>query len=244
MAIGPSGLANFPSLSSTYTARIPPNGSKVMPYLADLTLGDVDIDLTVQQQQGYIDIVQSVFIDASDCDCSVGIDIPGTRQKIVIPPRHQGFVPMLTPSAPKFSITAETPITTDGIVRALFLNVPMPVAVWPAFTAGLDPATGAQIVTPGPTQDDLSLTTVITVASASTALIAANTGRYFMRIFAPTGGDVWINPTGGTAAVGGAGCFRVPAGSLYETAWNAPCKQACTYFCTVAGLTLNVWTGG
>ena len=72
------------------------------------------------------------------------------------------------------------------------------------------------------------------VAGASTALMAANASRQAMKIQAPPAADLWINELGGTAASGGADCFSIPAGSLYEP--HVASRAAVAYWCATAGL--------
>lgn len=60
----------------------------------------------------------------------------------------------------------------------------------------------------------------IAVAATAQQLAAANAARKGLRAQNISAGDLWINETGGTAAVDGAGSFKVAAGASFEVATN------------------------
>ncbi len=80
-----------------------------------------------------------------------------------------------------------------------------------------------------------------TVAASSTQLWAANTSRTAWTIQAPQSADVWINPLGGAASIGGADCFRIPAGGYAKSTAGGVETSAFTYYCATAGLELAAY---
>ncbi len=80
-----------------------------------------------------------------------------------------------------------------------------------------------------------------TVAATSTQLWAVNASRTAWTIQAPQSADVWINPLGGTASIGGADCFRIPAGGTAKSAASGIETSALTYYCATGGLELAAY---
>lgn len=60
----------------------------------------------------------------------------------------------------------------------------------------------------------------IAAAGAAQPLAAANAARKGLRVQNISAGDLWINETGGTAAVDGAGSFKLAVGASFEVATN------------------------
>lgn len=132
---------------------------------------------------------------------------------------------------------------------------------WPAFPDGNGGAASAAssvvvtntVTVTDPTLEDLvaALTPQVTlvshstttVATTSTALMAASPSRRYLLIQAPRAADLWINPLGNAASIDGADCFLIPANSSYESGayiWNS----AINYFCATGGLNLSAVEGG
>ncbi len=90
-------------------------------------------------------------------------------------------------------------------------------------------STGALIVTgstgggssgPTPLPAGTNRSGTITTGGTAQQLAAANTSRLSLTGQNISAGDLWINETGGTAAVNGAGSYRIPAGSAFSVATN------------------------
>lgn len=86
----------------------------------------------------------------------------------------------------------------------------------------------------------LATHSLVTVASVSTALMAANASRQYLYVKAPETADLWINPRGGASSVGGADCMKIPQGTFYESN-NFVTSSAITYFCVTAALQVTAF---
>ena len=185
--------------------------AKCLPYVVpfDTNSSTVELlDLTNIQATGNIDQIQAVFIDNSANTVSFTLRTNVLLQNIVIPPQSQAFVPVLSLKPTVLTFTAGG---SSANVPIFLINVPMPLAIWNAVSSGGGGGSGASPVTLS------SLSVVSPNPAASFAIAAANPARKYLEISAPASADLWINPVGGTASVGGADCIRIPAGALYES---------------------------
>ncbi len=103
------------------------------------------------------------------------------------------------------------------------------------------PAGTNTIGTVGPTPRVPVSGSTTTVAASSTQLWPPNAARAAWTIAAPLPVDVWINPLGGTASVGGVDCFRIPAGGYARSTAGACETSAFTYYCATGGLPLAAY---
>lgn len=88
--------------------------------------------------------------------------------------------------------------------------------------------------TPGGTPTSRSL---VTVATTSTQLMAANASRKYFKIAAPQTQGVWLNFIGGTAAPNGADSYFLGAAQIWETSTPNYVTQAkISYYSTAASL--------
>jgi hypothetical protein len=252
--VGPTNSGNFPA-TPIFNALIPREGPRMVPFDVDFpTINQLDIDLTLMVQQKRMSVVQSVFIDASQCNASVSLQVVGTDLTIEVQEFTQGFYPLLVPSSPKFICTS----ASTGAAKLIFMNVPVPASVWNS-TASSGTFTGTitdPVVATAPASGDVPLLSsqaggitaltlaTITATGASQSLVAAAAagGRTFIRIAAPLAEECWVNPTGGAAGVSADGCFMLPAGAIYENPPGMSVFQAWSVFATTAGSKINVWT--
>lgn len=79
----------------------------------------------------------------------------------------------------------------------------------------------------------------ITTAGVAQQLAAANAERLGWRLQNTSAADLWFNDTGGSASVGGAGCFKVAAGGYYETAPGGASVAAISIYGATAGQTFS-----
>lgn len=232
-----------------YNALVPKEGPKMVPFRLNFpTQSSYDIDMTQTMQQQQISVIQSVFIDARLCDAPITLQVFGTDIVIETAAQTQGFFPLLVPMNAKFTISSAS---TDA-AEVIFINVPIPASVWSTANAGGSVAISGPVAADAPAAGAVPL--LIAQAggvaswidhSAATANPAASTplmpavsagARYFVRIKAPETADLWVNPKGGTAAVAGAGCFKIPQGALYENFPGESVWEAWSYFCATTGV--------
>ncbi len=106
----------------------------------------VRVDLTQQQEAGYLSNVQSVYIDASACTGPVSLQgaLAG-GMNITLPGGWQGYFPFMQSNPPVFILSS----TGTGVAKVNFVNAPLPPITWPSVggTFKFDPSTGFLEVT-------------------------------------------------------------------------------------------------
>ena len=121
-----TGALNY---SNPQNQLVPDEGPKAIPLLIDFSgaTTEWDVDLTNQQQQQYISMIQTLFIDASLSADDVFVTFPITGQKIQAKAGTQGYYNVLCPNPPRMMFTG----TADTQVIPVFLiNVPIAGVVW------------------------------------------------------------------------------------------------------------------
>jgi hypothetical protein len=108
--------------------RNPKEGPKVIPLNLDFAaLVTYTIDLTTQQYQTRISMVQTVYVDASGTDSQIEITVRNVNQVIIAKGRTQGYYSILAPAPTILDISS----LADAIVPVHLINVPIAGAVWP-----------------------------------------------------------------------------------------------------------------
>lgn len=74
--------------------------------------------------------------------------------------------------------------------------------------------------------------TIVSASGASQQIMAANAARHSLTIINSGNANCGVNPTGGTAAIGGAGTFTLIPGAIYNP--RIPTLSAVTVICTAA----------
>lgn len=236
---------------------MPANGKvSAVPYSLNFsTSPSYYVDFTISQWQGAITNIQSVYIDNSGNSGLVTFQDNLSGQSISVPAGAQAYLPLIVPNPPTLTISSPA---GNSIVNMIFFNVPFPLDVWfpngssatvvngamqtvdvniAAIAAGTKTATIAPYA---PTLVSHSTTTPVT--PASTLLMNANLNRRYLLVQAPTTADLWINPTGGTASVGGADCVRIPSGAMYENSFGIWTNQI-NYYCASGSLEITAFEG-
>lgn len=131
---------NFPTQAGSYldipvfNALFPKEGGKVVPITLDFTTNTaILVDLTLMQQRGYINIIQSVFIDNSANSVPVLFSFNGSNMPLRVPGNSQAVLPIFMSNPPRFTATC----SGGNVVPIILANIPMPAAVWNA-TAAFD----------------------------------------------------------------------------------------------------------
>jgi hypothetical protein len=92
-----------------------------------------EFDLLQEMTQSSTDFIQCVYVDNSYNPGVAMLQNATTRQSITIPPYSQGFVPLVAARDYKFRLTfvdRTGQFQARGFVDLVFLNTPMPSAVW------------------------------------------------------------------------------------------------------------------
>lgn len=126
---------------------IPQGGLSCLLATNDFAINSaVRVDLTQQQEAGYLSNVQSIYMDASDCTGPVSLQGANAGgMNITLPGGWQGYFPFMQSNPPVFILSSGG----AGTAKVYFVNAPLPPITWP--TAGgtfpFDPSTGFLQVT-------------------------------------------------------------------------------------------------
>lgn len=108
---------------------IPKGGPAIIPATLDFTnTARIVIDGEQVVSTGKIEFLQGVYIDNADNVDALTFTIQTTGQRLICPPRSQGYFAILTTNPPK--IVAETPQGGTKIISVDFYNVPIQSMVW------------------------------------------------------------------------------------------------------------------
>lgn len=115
------------SLQNQY---VPANGKVLaVPVYLDFTdSGTIALDLSVMITRGFIDMVQTIYIDASNLAQALVIQVDGSNQSLPIKPATAGYYTILMPNPAKCTFVSTV---GGGRIGLFFMNVPIPGAVWP-----------------------------------------------------------------------------------------------------------------
>ena len=154
-------------------APMPPSetggGPKALPIDFDFTaVGSVTHYLTLENEQGVIDFVQSVWIDNSANAQALTLVFGGTNQKIVCRAGAQGMFPVLSVNPVRLTISSTIDPTAVGSIA--LINVPM------AYTENGPISVTANISTIT-TVTAFDVSGFIAAGGTSQALLAANANR-------------------------------------------------------------------
>lgn len=211
------------------TGKEPKSGSKAIPVTYDFSqAASFTTDLTAQKLQGKLTIFQSVYIDNSNNNQPITVQMSGLNQKISIPAQYQGIFPVFVSDQPVFFVSSQG----SGTALVAFSNAHLPPAVWP--TVPNPVSVSGAIQTNDPTLDATvtgnRVQTLMkpaavsytdhsgTVAAANTSqvLMAANPARIgflVMNVDEVNLEEVGINLTGAAASIGNAGTVTLAASS-------------------------------
>jgi hypothetical protein len=111
-----------------FNAIVPREGPKALAITAPFTAQNTsfDINLLLTQSQQFMSQVQAVFVDNSANADQVTISTQVLGQTLRIPPGSQAYLPL--PVAKNDVLTVAT--AGEVNVQFIFLNVPVPAAVW------------------------------------------------------------------------------------------------------------------
>jgi hypothetical protein len=124
---------------------------------------------------------------------------------------------------------ASVTVASGAITAVLSITVAGSYTVLPT-NAAAEPVTGAGLT---------GATLGLTMASVSTQLAAANSSRKGWRLQNTSSGDQWFNDTGGSASIGGAGCFKVASLGYYETPVGGASQAAISIYGATSSQTFS-----
>jgi hypothetical protein len=111
-----------------YNAQVPVEGPVAIPLSLDFTAASVyTIDGHPLTDQGFISLIQTIFVDTTDCVSNLIVSLDGSRQKISIKPNTQGYYPLVCPNPWRITFTClQGPVG----VFVILLNVPIAPGQW------------------------------------------------------------------------------------------------------------------
>lgn len=110
-----------------FNQLVPGEGPKSIRAVLDFTSVDEwTIDLTTAMNMNIIKAVQTIYFDLTDCNFEVVLMTEKAQQRIVLPRKSWGYVPILLPNPGVF--TAKGPLNSGKAILHM-LNVPMPIFV-------------------------------------------------------------------------------------------------------------------
>lgn len=107
--------------------RIPDEGPKAARINLDFSLDtNFSLDITSDQQRGFLSMVQTLFIDNVLSPVPTAVNINSSGQIIVAPAGSQGYYNVLCPNPTRLQFSS-----TGGVLVPLFLiNVPIAPTTW------------------------------------------------------------------------------------------------------------------
>lgn len=102
-------MTGEPSIIPIKDYTYPKEGKRSLQYTVDLSNQAAVVDLVNIAQMGQMSQIPSIFFDNADNDFSVTMVMEGTFQRIVCPPKSQGYIRLLLPQKPRLGFSSEQP---------------------------------------------------------------------------------------------------------------------------------------
>jgi hypothetical protein len=120
---------------SVFNARIPKEGPKALSLLCPFTAQNVSfvVDFSITMTQGFISMIQGVFVDNSANPDILQIQQSSLGINIQFPANSQGYIPLLVPNPATLTVAS----TGQVSVYMVFLNVPVPALIWSTEVGGV-----------------------------------------------------------------------------------------------------------
>lgn len=180
----------------------PKQGPRGLPIDFDFSsVASVDVNMLLENTEGEIQYIQSIWADNSDNPGALTIRFGATNQRLIIPANAQGLWPVIT--IDQLRATISSPVNVNARGQIIFLNVPMPMMQFGPITVN-----AAAAVLRGSWSD---FSGTVAVGGTSQALIPANAARNGILIQNPTNEiePLFIN-FGAAASVAGGSIELLP----------------------------------
>lgn len=202
----------------------PCEGRKAFEYVINFADGlQATLDLTNFFQQGTIASIQSMYVDNSENDVPIIVDMGGTNQNVVIPAGFEAYLPVLQANPPVLNFSCSAAV----IVTVQLMNFFVPPYMWNA-SGGSVPSVVSDAVLDSTVSNNRVNTTnyngqvvltdisgTITVGGTAQVLAAANPARQRLQINNPSTATESLSIMYG---VDTAGKWEIPKG----TNWIEP----------------------
>lgn len=114
----------------TQNQYVPDEGPKGIPLFLSFTDGttnEFDLDLEQWQSQGWLSMVQCIYIDMSQATSPLTVSLAGGFQNIVAKVNTQGYYSVLCPNPVKIKFLGTANM---GKVTVILVNVPIAGHAW------------------------------------------------------------------------------------------------------------------
>lgn len=154
-----------------FNGYAPKQGPKALPVTLDFSeKAEQAFDLVLENTEGVIDYIQSIYVDNSDNPNTVEFIFGVTNQRLVVPAGAQGNWPVIAPSQTR--IFTRSTVDPKARVNVLLMNVPMPYTQWGPQTVNVNPTISIE-----PYQGNPGNSFASNVPDAVTLVLAANANR-------------------------------------------------------------------
>lgn len=113
-----------------YNAQVPQEGPIAIPLNLDFTANTTyNLDIKTLIDQGFLSMVQTLFLDTTGLTGNLTVTIQGSNQLIIVKPNTQGYYPVICPNPVRMTFT-----NTGGTQKnflAFILNMPIAGVQWP-----------------------------------------------------------------------------------------------------------------
>jgi hypothetical protein len=132
---------------SVFNSQMPKEGPKCVNLPLDFTeQTEITVDFTMASMQAIISLVQTLWVDNSQSAFPIEFTVTGTGQVIRVPAGAMAVLPVIAIAKPKIVVDSASGL----IIPVLFLNVPLPSAVWSLSNTAGGPLLTEVINTPLP----------------------------------------------------------------------------------------------
>ena len=239
--------------TTIYNSLMPKEGPKSVNLALDFSAQtEITVDFTLATMQTVISVVQSVWVDNSQSTVPIEFTVQGTGQVIRVPAGSMAVLPVVAASKPKIVVDSASGL----IIPVLFLNVPLPSAVWSLNASSGGPSLVEVINTPLPVlvenfnnpQQVSGLVTTQTLegtpsAAASTTIAAGGVSQTLFAGNAITNTGIVQNPVSATEPlyIDGVGAANVTG---TDTTFAIQPGQSFTCYPSTNAWTVNAATTG
>jgi hypothetical protein len=110
---------------------VPDEGPKAVPLFLDFTTEtQYQFDALQMQQQGYMSMIQTVWVDGIDLTGDVYMLFNGSNQRVRIGMSMQGYINVLCPNPSSIQFIDPSGAGGIGQLRVQLINVPIPGIQW------------------------------------------------------------------------------------------------------------------
>lgn len=122
-------MSNFaPRQSACNLGLLPPadQSSRYLHITVTLAANTIQDDLVLENENGTIETVQTIYVDTSAMSAAVTIKFLESGQSFTLPKQRQAYFPVLCSQQVPYTVTS----TGEGTFELFFINVPVPPATW------------------------------------------------------------------------------------------------------------------